>query len=292
MYIGRFAPSPTGSLHFGSLVTAVGSYLHARQQDGRWLVRIEDLDTPRIIKGADKAILSVLHRFGMDWDGDIMYQSQRQLAYQDALDTLISLQLIYPCTCTRQRLKGKVYDAYCRQNTTIPNQPYALRVKVNTPTLQFSDNIQGDISQNMLTEIGDFIVKRKDGLFAYQLAVVVDDAAQGVTDVVRGCDLLDTTTRQLYLQQLLGFPQPNYTHLPVMVNADGLKLSKQNHAPTIDNQPILPLLYQALTMLGQSPPADLIHENLQIFWDWAIKHCSIDNVPLQMNVIINTEDMF
>ncbi|WP_353569870.1 tRNA glutamyl-Q(34) synthetase GluQRS [Candidatus Albibeggiatoa sp. nov. BB20] len=281
MYIGRFAPSPTGSLHFGSLVTAVGSYLHARQQNGRWLVRIEDLDSPRVVKGADKAILSTLHRFGMDWDGDIMYQSQRQLAYQHALDALTSLQLIYPCTCSRQRLKGQMYDGHCRQSSSIPNQPHALRVKVNTLLLHFFDNVQGEISQNMLTEIGDFIVKRKDGLFAYQLAVVVDDAEQGVTDVVRGCDLLDTTTRQLYLQQLLDFPRPNYTHLPVMLNAKGLKLSKQNHAPTIDEQPILPLLYQALAMLGQFPPADLINENIQIFWDWAIDNWSLDNVPLQ-----------
>ncbi|MCV6636629.1 tRNA glutamyl-Q(34) synthetase GluQRS [Candidatus Albibeggiatoa sp. nov. NOAA] len=284
MYIGRFAPSPTGSLHFGSLVTAVGSYLHARQQDGRWLVRIEDLDTPRVVKGADKAILSTLHRFGMDWDGEIIYQSQRQRAYQDALDSLISQQLIYPCTCTRQRLKGKIYDGYCRNNPSTENQPYALRVKVNTPTLQFSDHLQGMIQQNMLTDIGDFIVKRKDGLFAYQLAVVVDDAEQGVTDVVRGCDLLDTTTRQLYLQQLLDYPCPKYTHLPIMMNADGLKLSKQNHAPIIDDQPVLPLLHQAITILGQNPPKDLRYESMQIFWDWAIDNWCLENVPLQAEI--------
>lgn len=284
MYIGRFAPSPTGSLHFGSLVTAVGSYLHARQQDGRWLVRIEDLDTPRVVKGADKAILSTLNRFGMDWDGEIMYQSQRQRAYQDALDSLISQQLIYPCTCTRQRLKGKIYDGYCRGNPSIGNRPYALRVKVNTPTLQFSDHLQGMIQQNMLTDIGDFIVKRKDGLFAYQLAVVVDDAEQGVTDVVRGCDLLDTTTRQLYLQQLLDYPCPKYTHLPIMMNANGLKLSKQNHAPIIDDQPVLPLLHQAITILGQNPPKDLRHESMQIFWDWAIDNWCLESVPLQAEI--------
>ncbi len=284
MYTGRFAPSPTGSLHFGSLVTAVGSYLHARQRRGRWLVRIEDLDTPRIIKGADQSILTTLRRFGMDWDGDIIYQSQRQQAYQDALNMLISQQLIYPCTCTRQRLKGKVYDGYCKHHPVSPNQPYALRIKINTPFLQFFDCLQGEIRHNMLTEIGDFIVKRKDGLFAYQLAVVVDDAEQGITDVVRGCDLLETTTRQLYLQQVLNLPHPNYTHLPIIVNAQGLKLSKQNHAPIIDDQPVLPLLHHALTLLGQSPPADLIHENIQAFWDWAIKNWSITHVPLQMNL--------
>lgn len=286
MYIGRFAPSPTGSLHFGSLVTAVGSYLHARHQAGRWLVRIEDLDTPRVVKGADRAILHALSRFGMDWDGDILYQSRRQQAYQQALDTLDSQHLIYPCTCSRQRLKGTIYDGFCRQNRSLPNQPYALRVRLDVSCLAFTDSLQGTIQHNMLTEIGDFIVKRKDGLFAYQLAVVVDDAEQGVTDVVRGCDLLDTTTRQLYLQQKLGLAQPHYTHLPIMVNVNGLKLSKQNHAPIIDEQPVLPLLHQALSVLGQAPPADLVNENKQVLWDWAIQNWSLNKVPLQTELII------
>lgn len=279
MYIGRFAPSPTGALHFGSLVTAVGSYLHARQQGGRWLVRIEDLDTPRVVNGADKAILQTLQRFGMDWDGEVMYQSQRQHAYQHALDTLISQQLIYPCTCSRQRLKGNIYDGHCQHNAMNLTQPHALRIKMTIPTLQFTDQLQGAICQNMYTDIGDFIVKRKDGLFAYQLAVVVDDAAQGVTHVVRGCDLIDTTTRQLYLQQQLGLPTPQYTHLPIIVNTAGLKLSKQNHAPVIDQQPVLPLLYKALELLGQNPPPALRNERLQIFWDWAIAHWKTANIP-------------
>jgi len=280
LYIGRFAPSPTGSLHFGSLVTAVGSYLHARQQGGRWLVRIEDLDTPRVVNGADKAILQTLQRFGMDWDGKIMYQSQRQHAYQQALDTLISQQLIYPCTCARQRLKGNIYDGHCQHNAITTNQAHALRVKITIPTLRFTDQLQGLISQNMHSEIGDFIVKRKDGLFAYQLAVVVDDAMQGITHIVRGCDLIGTTTRQLYLQQQLNLPTPQYTHLPIIVNDVGLKLSKQNHAPIIDQQPVLPLLHKALVVLGQNPPTALRNESLQTFWDWSIAHWQTDNVPL------------
>jgi glutamyl-Q tRNA(Asp) synthetase len=260
--------------------------LHARHQAGRWLVRIEDLDTPRVVKGSDQAILHALSRFGMDWDGDILYQSHRQPAYQQALDVLDSQHLIYPCTCSRQRLKGIIYDGFCRQNRSFPNQSYALRVRLDVSYLAFTDSLQGTIQHNMLTEIGDFIVKRKDGLFAYQLAVVVDDAEQGVTDIVRGCDLLDTTTRQLYLQQKLGLPQPHYTHLPVMVNVNGLKLSKQNHAPIIDEQPVLPLLYQALSVLGQAPPADLLHENKQVLWDWAIQNWSLNKVPLQTECII------
>lgn len=235
---GRFAPSPTGPLHFGSLVAAVASYLDARSKGGRWLVRMEDIDTPRIIPGSDTDILHTLERFGFEWDGPVLYQSTRLDAYWEALDQLRRDGHVYPCSCTR--------------TTTAPCKcASGARWRVRYP---------GD----------DFTVLRADGIFAYQLAVVVDDAYQGITDVVRGADLLDSTPRQIHLQKLLGLPSPTYRHVPVVTNEKGEKLSKQTLAPPLDVNAAPDLLTRALRFLGQPAPADAC--DLHAVWTWAISH--------------------
>ena len=211
MYIGRFAPSPTGPLHFGSLVTAVASYLDARSNQGKWLLRIEDLDKPREVPGAAANILSTLEAYGFEWDDTIMYQSQRNDAYENVFDTLKERQFVYPCTCTRKEIadsseqtgiEGIIYPKTCLHQAIKEHQPIAWRIKTTNKLIHFKDTVQGDIKQNLSSEFGDFVFKRSDGQFAYQLAVVVDDAEQGITNIVRGADLLNSTTRQIYLQYL------------------------------------------------------------------------------------------
>jgi len=266
IYQGRFAPAPTGPLHLGSLLTAVGSFLEARHQQGCWRVRIEDVDTSRVVSGASDGILRSLDRLGLHWDGTIIYQSQRQTAYQNILTALQARARVFPCACTRKRTKGKPYDGRCRAGLPEGESARAWRVQVPSDTISFVDGLQGEFSQALDEVVGDFIVKRGDGLFAYQLAVVVDDAAQGITHIVRGVDLLDSTPRQIYLQQLLNYPTPAYLHLPIIVNAEGHKLSKQNHAPAVDCENPIPLLYQILTWLAE-------------FWQWAIAHWQVDRVP-------------
>jgi glutamyl-Q tRNA(Asp) synthetase len=275
-YIGRFAPAPTGALHLGSLLTAVASYLQARKSAGLWLVRMEDIDSTRVVAGADKQILADLSRCGLEWDGEIIYQSSRLAIYEEVLAFLQAKNLIYKCNCSRKRLKSQHYDGHCRNLHITTQQPYSLRIKATNKYIQFTDELQGIIYQ---PEIDDFILKRKDGIFAYQLAVVVDDALQGVNHIVRGCDLLDTTARQLYLQQQLGYPQPRYAHIPVVIDANGLKLSKQNHAPSIEKHAVMPLLHQVLTLLGQKPPIELLSSPKNSFWDWAIKNWDMNKIP-------------
>ncbi len=231
IYRGRFAPSPTGPLHFGSLVAAVASYLDARAAGGEWLVRMEDVDLPRCISGADLDILQTLDAYGFQWDGSVMYQTQRTAAYQGALDALSAKDLAYPCSCSRREVGEGPYRGTCRNGIRDPGKPVAWRVR--------SD------------EIDDFVIKRSDGLFAYQLAVVVDDAAQGITHVVRGADLLDSTPRQNWLQQALGYPIPQYLHVPVATNAAGEKLSKQTLAPALSRKDIALEIRRALLFLGQ-----------------------------------------
>ncbi|MFM9835679.1 MAG: tRNA glutamyl-Q(34) synthetase GluQRS, partial [Methylophilaceae bacterium] len=235
-YIGRFAPSPTGPLHFGSLVAALASFLEAKVNKGKWLLRMEDLDKPREVKGAAADILCTLEAFGFAWDGEVIYQSNRTDAYQEALNVLQQKNLVYQCTCSRKEiadsaltsgLEGKVYPKTCLTHTPRPNIHAALRAVTPNQMFRFKDKIQGHINQNLATEIGDFVLKRADRLFAYQLAVVVDDFYQGVTHIVRGSDLLDSTPRQIYLQQLLNFSTPAYAHVPIALNANGEKLSKQ-----------------------------------------------------------------
>jgi glutamyl-Q tRNA(Asp) synthetase len=263
--VGRFAPSPTGPLHFGSLVAALASWLDARAAGGRWLVRIEDLDRPRVQPGAADEILRTLQALGLGWDGEVLYQSRRGALYREALERLAPHT--YGCACTRREIAdsslglavdgARIYPGTCRAGLAPERATRALRVRVASEEIRFVDRAQGAQAQVLSREVGDFVLYRADGLFAYQLAVVVDDAAQGVTDVVRGADLLDSTARQIYLQRLLGVPQPRYLHLPVAVNAAGEKLSKQTGARPVDSRRAADELGAALRFLGQPETADL-----------------------------------
>ena len=262
MYVGRFAPSPTGPLHFGSLVAALASYMEARSEKGKWLVRMEDLDRPREQPGAADAILRALDAFGLQWDGTVMYQSQRSAAYRAALDKLQAQT--YPCACTRSEIAdsalaidgARVYGGTCRNGLAPGKTARAVRVRAQGE-IGFVDRVQGRQSQRLERDVGDFILWRADGQFAYQLAVVVDDAEQGVTDVVRGADLLDSTARQIHLQRLLGYPTPRYLHVPVATNAAGEKLSKQTGAEPVDAARRGETLRRAFAFLGQTPTDDL-----------------------------------
>ena len=254
-YVGRFAPSPTGPLHFGSLVAALASWLDCRHAGGRWLVRMEDLDQPRVIAGAADEILRQLEAFGLEWDGAVEYQSRRTGLYRDALRRLEAFT--YPCGCTRRELEdsalaidgSRIYPGTCRAGVANGKTARAVRLRTGADPVRFTDRVQGEISQSVQTEVGDFILQRADGAFVYQLAVVVDDAAQGITDVVRGADLLDSTPRQIVLQRLLGVPTPRYLHVPVATNAAAEKLSKQTRAANAAEGD----LARALEFLGMDP---------------------------------------
>ncbi len=280
-YIGRFAPSPTGPLHLGSLVAAVGSYIDARAAGGRWLLRIEDIDPPRETPGSAQHILSTLERFGFSWDGPVMRQSQRTTAYRDAVRTLLDQGLAFTCSCSRSELAAAQiplateelhYPGWCRRGPRHPDSPLAVRYTVDEEVVQFDDAIHGCQVHQLVKECGDFVIRRRDGLYAYQLAVVVDDAAQGVTHVVRGLDLLASTPRQIVLQRALGLPTPVYAHLPLVTDANGIKLSKSSGAAAVDADQPSRELCRALHVLQQSPPADLMHAPLTEVWDWAIHH--------------------
>ncbi len=282
-YRGRFAPSPTGPLHFGSLVAAVASYADARQNSGAWLLRIEDVDTPRTVAGATEEILATLAACGMRHDGAIVYQSQRDDAYHNALHQLREHKLAYPCACTRREIadsalrgiEGPVYPGTCRHD--IGSKPArAWRVDTRGARIAFDDAVQGRIEQNLETDIGDFVLYRADNLYAYQLAVVVDDAEQGITHIVRGADLLDSTPRQIYLQKLLNLPIPHYLHLPVAVNEAGEKLSKQTRAPAVERSNVLPALIDALRFLGQQPPA---LDSVPALWQWTAENWRREKIP-------------
>jgi glutamyl-Q tRNA(Asp) synthetase len=256
-YIGRFAPSPTGPLHFGSLVAALASYLDAKAHGGTWRVRIEDVDETRCKPVHAEDILRTLTAFGLVWDGDVIVQSQRKPAYEQALARLSKALLTYACTCSRKEIadsamgiEGPIYPGTCRSRARVSNNA-AVRVLTNDEPIQFHDRVQGTITQRIESEIGDFVVKRRDGLFAYQLAVVVDDAEQEVTHVVRGADLLDSTARQIYLQKRLGFTTPQYLHVPIVINDQGQKLSKQTLAPGLGQTDVVATLQAALVFLGQ-----------------------------------------
>lgn len=289
-YRGRFAPSPTGPLHFGSLVAAVGSYLDAVSRGGTWLVRMEDLDPPREVPGAADGILHTLDAFGFEWQGEVMYQSRRQEAYRAALADLERFGAAYGCACSRKEVieaiafhgaAPGVYPGTCRSGPREGRHPRAMRVMVPNEVLAFDDRLQGRVQQDMEREVGDFVIRRADGLFAYQLAVVVDDAEQRITDIVRGSDLLDSTPRQLLLQRLLELPSPRYLHLPVAVNASGQKLSKQTHAPPLDPGNPVPALVAALRFLGQHPPPGLADSDLASLWRWASSNWDPAALPQQ-----------
>ena len=286
-YRGRFAPSPTGPLHFGSLIAALGSCLSARSLGGRWLVRMEDLDRQREQAGAADAILRTLETFGFEWDGPVMRQSERSEAYERALARLDTGGALFPCACTRKELSDsalvlegeRVYPGTCRAGLPPGRTARALRVRVPDEVVSFDDSIQGATAQNLLREVGDFVVRRADGLFAYQLAVVVDDAEQGITDVVRGADLLASTPRQIVLQRLLGFESPRYAHLPAAVNASGEKLSKQTLARPLDAARAPALIAAALEFLGQDPPGALRRADVREVWNWSLAHWDLGQVP-------------
>lgn len=280
-YVGRFAPSPTGPLHFGSVIAAIASYIDARANRGRWLVRMEDLDPPREAPGAAEQILKQLTQLGLAWDDEVLYQSQRLENYALALQELQDAGLCFRCDCTRSKIKssGSIYDGSCRHRASPPEHGYAVRIKTEATLIEFQDLIQGDYGQNIGTDIGDFVIRRKDKLFAYQLAVVVDDEYQGITHVVRGFDLLDSTPRQIYLQQLLNYSSPSYGHIPVIVNASGDKLSKQSFAPSADVQNPSYLIHQCLALLGQVPPANLLNTDPDTQLRWGIEHWDIQAVP-------------
>ena len=286
-YRGRFAPSPTGPLHFGSLVAAVASFLDARSRGGEWLVRMEDLDPPREVPGAAVDILRTLERFGLAWDGAVQYQSARLDAYNDAIDRLRATCSVYGCACSRREIadsslpgiEGPVYPGTCRVGMPVGRSERALRVRTDDAAIAFEDRWQGKIECALARDIGDFVVRRADGLIAYQLAVIVDDAAQGITDVVRGADLLYSTPRQLYLQRLLGIVSPRYAHLPAAVDANGEKLSKQTGATAVAAEPVSPLLRRALLFLGQDAPMELEQGGLDDVWRFAIARWDDRRVP-------------
>lgn len=284
---GRFAPSPTGPLHFGSLVAAVGSYLEARHQGGRWSLRIEDLDRPRCRDEFAEEMLRTLAAFGFAWDGEVVWQSRRGRAYGHALARLAALGQVYPCACTRRELADSllapdgavVYPGTCRAGLPPGKTARARRLHVPSNRFAFIDEIQGEFSQNLATEVGDFVLQRADGIVAYQLAVVVDDDEEGISEVVRGADLLASTPRQILLQRLLGYQTPRYAHLPVAVNRSGEKLSKQTRALPIDPGRPLPTLLAVLRFLGQAPPSGLADASVEELWRWAIANWRLDKVP-------------
>ena len=280
---GRFAPSPSGPLHFGSLVAALGSYLSARAQGGEWLLRIDDVDPPREVPGASAGILRTLENYRLLWDGPVLYQSQRFDAYAEALARLASDGHSYPCGCTRKEISAAspdhVYPGTCRDGLPAGRQPRAVRVRCPDEAIDFVDRLQGPQGRHLGRDIGDFIVRRADGLYAYHLATALDDAHQGISEIVRGADLLDVTFPQLHLQRLLGLPRPAYLHLPVAVTADGRKLSKQTRAPAIDDFPPGEMLERALAFLGHSPPAELHGAPPAELLAWAVAHWRPESIP-------------
>jgi len=277
-YRGRFAPSPTGDLHFGSLLAALVSYCEAKSNSGYWHLRIEDLDTTRVVKGADKKIFKTLENYALYWDGPIIYQSheQQQSRYQNALTKLSKKGLTYRCGCTRKELAGsKTYPGHCRLLPPANNKPSSIRLITQQQDFSFDDDYQGLQQQNIQQQCGDFNIKRKDGLFCYQLAVVVDDAYAEISHVVRGIDIMSSTARQLYLQQLLGFSTPQYAHFPVVTSADGAKLSKQNHAKAIGNENPYSTTVAALKLLNQVLPTSPLGNQNDLI-KWAIDHWQPD----------------
>jgi glutamyl-Q tRNA(Asp) synthetase len=270
-YIGRFAPSPTGPLHLGSLYTALAGFLQARSRQGKWLLRIDDLDTPRNIKGSADSILKTLDVFGLHWDDSVVYQSQHLDAYNEILDGLAKDKLIYPCTCSRKTLTN-IYSGLCRNKQPSHNSPHALRIKTDARVISFQDELQGLISDNLAGQHGDFILKRKDRIIAYQFAVVVDDCLQQINHIVRGFDLLDSTPRQIYLQQILGLATPGYMHVPVIIDEHGYKLSKQTRATAVDSKTPHRVIFGLLNLLKQNPPKELQYAPATELLSWAIDH--------------------
>ena len=294
--VGRFAPSPTGPLHSGSLVAAVGSYAMARRAGGLWLLRMEDLDTPRVVPGVADDMFRTLESLGFAWDGEVMWQSRRSDAYEAALERLLASGDAYPCGCSRAEIaraataphddEGELaYPNICRNGLPPGREARSYRVKVGAEPISFHDLVVGEKSYDLARVCGDFVVKRADGLFAYQLAVVVDDAAQGVNQVVRGADLLSSTPRQIHLQRLLGYDTPVYAHLPLVTGPGGAKLSKRDSAVSLAAGRDLArdggrLIFTALRFLGQRPPVPLAGAPGREVLAWAANHFDLSLVPL------------
>jgi len=292
LYRGRFAPSPTGPLHFGSLLAACASYLQARASGGQWLLRIENIDAPREQPGADELIIAALAAFGFEWDGPVLYQSARKSRHLELINRLLNDRQAYPCSCSRTDLArarrgplGAIYPGTCRNGCT--GKRVAIRLLTDLQPVSFQDRLQGRQSQCLELETGDFVIKRRDGLIAYHLAVVADDHDQEISEIVRGIDLMDSTPRQILLQQRLGFATPRYLHIPVAVDAQGQKLSKQTRAPALDLTRQGPTLVAAFKALAQSPPEELAHASLGDIWEWAIRHWSIRMLAGQTSVAVN-----
>jgi glutamyl-Q tRNA(Asp) synthetase len=287
-YRGRFAPTPSGPLHFGSMVAAVGSYLDAKSRGGAWLLRIDDLDAPRVMPGAADAILRCLENFGMHWDAGVVYQSTRNEAYRDALERLRAQNLIYACGCSRTDIEeaamaagieGPVYPGTCRNGLPPGRGMRSLRVLTNNTPIEFEDRLQGPVRQQLAAEIGDFVLWRADGVYSYHIACAVDDADEGVTHVVRGADLIASTPRQIHLQRLLGLPTPEYLHLPIAVDAAGEKLSKQTLAPPVDSGDPSATLVRVMQFLGHTPPRELAHADIGTLWSWAAENWRREQLP-------------
>lgn len=283
-YVGRFAPSPTGPLHFGSLVAAMGSYLQARSRDGQWLLRIEDIDPPREIAGAADSIIRSLENLGFEWDQSIIWQHRNLARYREIVDQLCAQNVLYACSCSRKQFTATrspktdpgVYPGTCRDRS-LDYAGHSLRIRV-AGAIRFNDAIQGEVSEFLPRETGDFVVKRRDGLFAYQLAVVVDDADRHISEVVRGADLLDNTARQIFLLRQLHLAIPEYCHLPVAIDTEGKKLSKRTHADPVDNLPPVDALLAGWNFLGQRR-AESGFDSVVEFWRWAIGNWSLCSVP-------------
>ncbi|MHA2939450.1 tRNA glutamyl-Q(34) synthetase GluQRS [Vibrio sp. RC27] len=287
-YVGRFAPSPSGPLHFGSLVAALGSYFQAKANQGDWLVRIEDLDPPREVPGATQQILQALECYGLEWDGQILYQSQRHDFYQAQIDQWLAKGEAYYCTCSRKEIKamGGYYTGLCRTKLISSSKDCAVRIKMQHPVTQFNDVLHGNTLIPFALAGEDFIIKRRDGLFAYNLAVVLDDIAQEVTEVVRGADLIEPTGRQMSLYRILGHQPIQYLHLPLAMAQEGRKLSKQNHAAAIDISDPRPTLIQAMRFLGFQLPQDVALESVATIVDWGCNNWQICQLPNETEIIL------
>ncbi|TMX33873.1 tRNA glutamyl-Q(34) synthetase GluQRS [Vibrio sp. Hep-1b-8] len=280
-YIGRFAPSPSGPLHFGSLIAALGSYFQAKSNQGKWLVRIEDLDPPREMPGASRLILETLEAYHLHWDGEVVYQSQRHSLYQQQIDRWLDSGQAYFCHCTRKQIKelGGFYTGTCRDLKLTNGEQCAVRLRMSHPVYQFEDRRHGILNIPTALADEDFIIKRRDGLFAYNLAVVLDDIDQGVTEVVRGADLIEPTGRQISLYQMLDAKPVNYLHLPLALDNNGQKLSKQNHAKAIDNQNPKPALIDAMTFLGFDIDEEISTASLDEIILWGIENWHLSQLP-------------
>ena len=297
--IGRFAPTPSGALHFGSLVAALASYCDIRSQQGRWLLRIEDVDTPRVVAGASDQILHDLSAFGFEWDGEILYQSTRFEHYRHYLEQLLQQGDSYACQCSRRSLRkqgvssgplGQIYPGNCRDKK-LDRTGRSLRLSTAMTTeVHFQDRVYGDFSMNLEAEVGDFVLQRSDLVYAYHLAVVVDDELQGVNQIVRGADLLENTCLHLHLQQRLGFSSPSYLHLPLVSNAAGIKLSKQTGAMPLDYGKASILLLAALQHLGQQPPPGLENETPAVILQWSCDHWDASLITARRSTLAQTHD--